>query len=105
MLSHYAAYINEPNRGFSCDGRLTKSTWLAAGYSVQNIQGVKFARIFWPSGLTGLFELWVGCNPNYGYRYLKYEFYDQVWRVIVESSYGIFYYIILSLLKFWSDSY
>eukprot|EP00826_Nyctotherus_ovalis_P041456 TRINITY_DN416_c0_g1_i5.p3 TRINITY_DN416_c0_g1~~TRINITY_DN416_c0_g1_i5.p3 ORF type:complete len:167 (+),score=45.99 TRINITY_DN416_c0_g1_i5:113-613(+) len=87
LFTHFPAYMNSPDRGFSCLPTLTSGSWKTADYGVEYISGARHAKVSWASKLKGRFEMWIKCNPETEYQYKSLDISGSPWRMYMESKY------------------
>lgn len=86
MWHHFSAFLNSAGEGLRCLPTVTKGNWDSAEYSLEYENGVKVARIAWPSKVRGGFEMWITCNKNTNYRFNRIDVKSSPWRMYLESS-------------------
>ena len=85
MWNHFPAFLNSPKKGLRCMLTLIPGDWDDAEYSLEYENGIKVARIAWKSKVKGGFEMWIKCNPNTDYQFVKFNVKSSPWKMYLES--------------------
>eukprot|EP00826_Nyctotherus_ovalis_P001956 TRINITY_DN10370_c0_g3_i1.p1 TRINITY_DN10370_c0_g3~~TRINITY_DN10370_c0_g3_i1.p1 ORF type:complete len:164 (+),score=21.86 TRINITY_DN10370_c0_g3_i1:215-706(+) len=87
MWSHYPAFLNAKGKGLRCLPTLTSGDWESAEFSLEYNNGIKVARVSWASKLKGGFEMWIRCNRETDYRFIRMDIEDSPWVMYMESKF------------------